>query len=231
MTEAAWVTILGALVVVLGFLFGLEGLPDTWVEIALADAIFVALASILVYRIEVHLDSKGNWTLFMERPALALTLAAVALGAIAGTLAELASSADDPPVKPALLIYEKQLQAEVFGPLREASADAFESRASLDDPDLYAKNARELSEAYLLASEVLDGIEPPRLGDQGLHSFLVARLRAVGKAYAQLRTAVAGSAKTATAEANVQKASENLWEAEIRLGQSGYSISLVPRRG
>jgi hypothetical protein len=54
-SEAPWVTILVALVAVLAFLLGQAGLRETVVEIVLADAIFVALVAILVYRVEAHL--------------------------------------------------------------------------------------------------------------------------------------------------------------------------------
>ena len=229
MSDAPWIPILLALVALLGFLLTFAGIPQTAMEILLADAIFVALVSILVYRVETHLASKGGKTFLRGRPARGLVLAAIAFGATAGILAELASSAGEPRVTPAISIYERQVQ-EALGPLREASADAFKSQASRSDPDLYAKNARELSEAYHLASGVLAGIEPARRGDQALHSLLRVRVRTVGDAYARLGTAVGGGAgrsEAAAARGRVQGSIEDLREAEETLEDRGYRVSLA----
>lgn len=230
--EAPWVPTVAAFIAVLSFLYALARTPETPAEIVLADAIFVASVSILVYRIETHLDSKGHRTLFRERPALALAFVALALGAIAGILAELASS-DDKPVVPAIVIYERQVQ-EILGPLRETSAHAFKEPASRSNPNLYAKSARELSEAFDEASKVLAGVSPPRSGDHAQHSLLVVRLSVVGEAYARLGTVVeegSTSSNIATAEARVQDAINDLREVEETLNRRGYRISLASGRG
>jgi hypothetical protein len=226
--EATWVPTLAAFIAVLSFLFALASRPETLPEILLADAIFVGSVSILVYRVEAHRASKGQGALFRGRPGRSLVLVAFAFGAIWGALAELASSSDPAPT-PAIVIYERQVQ-EVLGPLRKAGAKAFKA-ASLDDPDLYAKEARELAEEYDLAGNVLGRIRPPRPGDHALHSLLVVRLDAVGEAYMRLGTAVDdGSPNIPLAEARAREANADFREAEEKLQQRGYRIFLVSRR-
>lgn len=222
--EAGWVLPLGALLALLGFLLGL-GVPEAPLEIGIVDVMLVGLVATLVYRIEVHLDTH----LLRGRPGVALSVAAVSLGAIAGILAERASSADEPSATRAMVVYERQLGDEVFGPLLEAGAGVFEA-ASAADPVPYAASARELSEAYGLASDVLGGIEPARRGDQALHSLLVARLAAVGEAYARLGAAAAdgvGKARFDAAQAEVRSAGEDLLRAQEALGRRGYRVSLA----
>jgi len=228
LSEAAWVSILGALVAVLGFLLAVAGIPETRAEIVLVDVIFVALVSILIYRIETHLDASHRPTLFKGRPVLALVVAFLALGAIAGTLAELAASSEDPPAGPAVAIYETQVQ-EVFRPLREANAEAFEEEAAERDPDRYANAARELGESYAFASGVLGRIEPARPGDQVLHSLLVASLASVGEAYTRLAGAVssgAGEKKVAAARAEVKSSIAELRRVEEVFVKRGYRVTL-----
>ncbi|HEX6667585.1 MAG TPA: hypothetical protein VF081_13435 [Solirubrobacterales bacterium] len=227
--EAPWVTTLAAFIAVFSFLYGLAGTPEAPVEIVLAAAIFVASVSILVYRIETHLDSGGHRTLFRSRPGLALTVAAIALGAIAGILAELASSKDPPPTPP-IVIYEGQMQ-EVLRPLREAEAGAFEEPGSRGDPEIYAANAREMGEVYAEASEILGGLGPPRPGDIPLHSRLVVRLGALGESYTMLGTAVGeGYPDIAAREAKVLDASDALREVEETLNRRGYRITVASER-
>lgn len=196
---ASWVLIVAAFIAVLSFLYA-ASTPETPAEIALADMIFVASASILVYRIEAHLDSQGHGTLFRGRPGLALTFVALALGAIAGILAELASS-DERPVAPAIVIYERQVQ-EVLGPLRETSAHAFKEPASRSKPDLYAKSARELEllerlreiGLFLVPVGELEGWAPT-IGNHGPEFVDRALTQAVHRESARLRTFVHGAAQ------------------------------------
>ncbi|MGB7685316.1 MAG: hypothetical protein WBL45_05980 [Solirubrobacterales bacterium] len=227
-SEVAWVGILAALVAVLSPLVVLVVVPETMLEIVAADVIFVALVSILIHKVETALESKGHRTLFTGRPALSLILASLALGGIAGALTELASSADDQPVRPAIIGYESQLR-QVFNPLRKASASAFETPGSVDDPDLYAKDARVLSDAYRSASEVLTDIEPPRRGDQVVHSRLRVRLASIGVAYARLGEVVAaraGESSVAAAEAKVRAARRTLRESEEQLSRRGFRVTV-----
>ena len=225
--EAAWVSILAALVAVLVALLGLAGVPETWLEIGVGDIVFVALVAILIYRIETHLHASHNPTLFRGNPLLALAVAALALGAIAGALAELAASSDGPRGS-AVAVYETQVQ-EVFGPLREESAAAFGGRTARRDPVRYATAARELSESYAFASGVLGRIVPARPGDQVLHSLLVARLATVGEAYGRLADAVsnaAGKRKVAARRAAVESAIAELRGVEEAFADRGYRVTL-----
>jgi hypothetical protein len=227
--EEPWVNIVLAFLAVFAVLLGLRGAPARFWEIVLVDLTLVALVSIVVYRVETYMASQNRPTLFLERPKLRLVVVAIALGAIGGVFAEMASSVDDGSRTRAVTVYERQIQEEVMNPLRGAGEDAFQAADSLSDTDLYVRNARELSAAYHQASEVLDGIKPPRSADEGLHSLLVYHLRAVGKAYEHLASAVAKGAGTATVaamEIRLQGSFEDLKGTEEKLAQRGYRISL-----
>lgn len=227
--EPPWVAILTALAAVLLFLLGLAGLPDTVLEMVLAIAAFIALVAVLVYMVEAHLSEQGKGTFFKGKPIRALVAAAIVSGALAGILTELASTAEEPPVAGAIVIYETQVE-EVLRPIRQKNREVFADEASEHDAVLYEKNARELSSAYRLASNVLAGIEPPRPDDQVLHSLLSARLKSVGTAYAQLADAVGGGVRKAKSEAarsRVRRAIRELLQTEEALAARGYRFVLI----
>ena len=217
---AAFVAILAVVAAVVR-----DGLPESFWEIVLLDAIFVGGVAVFALLGNQYLAFTGRRTFLRGHSGLALLLVVVGFMAIAGALSAVGSTAEQRPVRGSAR-YAEQLRS-IFGELRRAGALAYGTPAAVSRRGAYSRSARELGEAYGEASAELSAVRVGR-DDVTLHWRLVNRLGEVGDAYLNLGQVVgAGSARGAevdSAQDAVGAAMGRLRRAEGELAHHGYRI-------